>query len=270
MLTSFSSQTTNRPDRGCRSINTVMSLPFDRLLAIHQTLWRYCGAWFTNDSHPWLYTIYSLFLHVVHLLFCASLWFYMQNARDMMEANDLLTVGSIFTLVSVKSILFVRRQAKCIEILATIRRLEQAVQPMSDVEQAIVQKTVYEMLFIGKFIGVCAFSAAFIHVFMTQVLSRERLLIFPAALPYDWMQSNALLHGTNVFQMFCALYSSAILATLDIIGPHLYMMLNAFVRVLGHRMATIGWDQEISGKIDDVATTRQILNCILFHEQCLR
>lgn len=247
-----------------------MSLPFNQILKTHKIVWRLCGAWFSENSYPRLYKTFSGLLHLLHLTFCISQWLYLKEVHGLMKANDIATVSSIFTLVSVKSILFIRRKEKCVDILELLLDMEKDIDNESAAEQAIVQKTLEQMRFIGKLIAICASSAAFVQLFLTQVLSKDRLLVFPAIMPVDWQHDNFALYATNVFQMVCALYSSAILATLDIIGPHLYMMLDAYVQILHHRLKSIGWTSSKSTKVTLKNYDLQIVSCIKFHEQCLR
>lgn len=250
-------------------------------MVYHKTLWRYCGAWFKHYSYPRLYTAYSVLLHMLHICFCTSQWIYLRNVHTMIEAIDILTVGSIFTLVSIKSILFIWHKPMCVEILELLRTIDDQVDGKSVAEQCIVKKTVRQMRIIGILIAVCAFNAAFIHLIMTQVLSGQRLLVFPATMPFDWQHNNYWFCATNVYQMVFALYSTAILATLDIIGPHIYMMLEAYLRILDNRMKSIGWRQSVFGvgRLEmsleekrkwNTEAEVELVDCVKLHKQCLR
>lgn len=250
-------------------------LPFYQLMKIHQTIWRLCGAWFTNYSFPRLYTTYSIVLHILHLNFCISQWMYLQNVYTMIEAIDILTVGSIFTLVSIKSVLFIWQKPKCVQILNLLNDIERTIDSESEVEQMIVKKTTRQMRIIGMLIAVCAFNAALIHFIMTQVLSGQRLLVFPAIMPFDWQHNDYWFYGSIVYQSLFAIYSSVILATLDIIGPHIYMLLEAYLRILDHRLKSIGWERPGGPSADDEGIfqahgDRQIVECVKLHKQCLK
>lgn len=249
-------------------------LPFNQLMKGHETIWRFCGAWFTNYSFPRLYTVYSVLLHSLHVLFCISQWMYLRNVYTMIEAIDILTVGSIFTLVSIKSVLFIRQKPTCVRVLALLNEIEASIDTESKVEQAIVKKTLRQMQFIGKLIALCAFNAAFIHFIMTQVLNVQRLLVFPAIMPFDWQHNDYWFYGTIVYQMAFAMYSTIILATLDIIGPHIYMLLEAYLRILDHRVKSIGWKHDPASHPDpelfQADDERKIVECVKFHKQCLR
>lgn len=242
----------------------------------HETIWRFCGAWFTNYTFPRLYTVYSVLLHFLHLCFTISQWMYLRNVYTMIEAIDILTVGSIFTLVSIKSVLFIWQKPMCVQILNLLRDIENSIDTKSEVEQIIVKKTLGQMRFIGKLIALCGFNAAFIHLIMTQFLSGQRLLVFPAILPFDWLHNDYWFYGTLVYQMVFAMYSTIILATLDIIGPHIYMLLEAYLRILDYRVKSIGWQHQTPSEYGESSENftaegeRKIVNCVKFHKQCLR
>lgn len=244
----------------------IMSAHFTRIFRYHMLIWRYSGTWY-GDQQTVAYIVWAIVLNALLVYFWAGIWFYLGGVADVMEANDVLTFGAIFALVSVKTVLFVTSRHQCSAIMAQIGRMEASIETDdTGAEQRIVARTAAEMRRVGSVIAVCGFMAAFTHFTMTQFVDGRRLLVFPASTPYEWEHNDWAFYGTNAFQLLFALYSATMLATLDIVGPHMYLSLRAFLEVLAVRSARIG---VVDGGVRraDVWATRR---CIEFHMDCLR
>lgn len=263
------------------SSSSSTSSQFARVFRYHRFIWRYSGIRTDTTpahvsqqrlAHDAARVAWALLLNAALVYFWLGIWHYLGGVADLMEANDVLTFGGIFALVTVKTVLFVASRRRCTAILAQIERMERAIEAEDDAttgaERRIVRRTVGEMLRVGCIIGFVGCCAAFSHLALTQLVgngSGRRLLVFPASTPYAWQDDALAFYATNTFQLVFALYAAVMLATLDIVGPHMYMALRAFVEVLAVRVAQIG--EVGGGDRREAAATRR---CIRWHLECLR
>lgn len=112
-----------------------MSSQFARVFRYHRFIWRYSGTWYDDQADcPNLpahvaYIAWALLLNAALVYFWLGIWHYLgSGVADLMEANDVLTFGSIFALVTVKTVLFVRSRRRCAAILAQIERMERTIE----------------------------------------------------------------------------------------------------------------------------------------------
>lgn len=177
----------------------------------------------------------------------------------------------MFTLITLKYVLFRMRRKRLHRLLAIVFQLEKTTSQSDQVEQSLITNCTKLMKWMAA-ICLISFVIAFCGLCFANFIQKERTLLFPSKLPatIDWQHNDLVFGLCCICQNFSTLFVLAVVSTVELFGPNLLMILNVYITILERRIGHIGWDWNESNTILHAAFRTEIINCIKFHRLCIR
>lgn len=242
-----------------------------QIMKPHYIIWRVCGIW-PLPSDNMLYRVYCIFMHITcFFLFNLVILLGIGHANGMNDVIDIILPSTTLVLVSIKSLLLLRNQAKVKVLFDIIQQLEVSTKNMP-LERAIMQqnKRSITKLFIGLNIGCFA---SLLMIFIATILSNPRKLLWDSYVPFEWEHTGSTKPYwiAMTFQTSCNFFLAILYSTVDGSGPSLFSIFTTFLEILGSRLENIGKQKTINLTEDDyVYAEEELHECIRYHSLCLR
>lgn len=236
-----------------------------RILRAHIFIWRLAGIW--PQPNDWLvYRVYAVFAFVVaSLVFNVTLMLNLVEHHTVDQTVATLLPATTTVMTTVKVCLHLINQRRIERMFALMRDLELRLE-MSTHPQ-VIERTVLRsrnLLFVLS----CAAYSAITMAALIAVLNGHRLM-WPTWFPWDWEHSALRQLALVGFQYVTNLYIGMLYTTLNTYAPVLYMILTAYLEILGEQLRSIGQRKSAETGFSGEEMGR-LRKCYEEHKMCIR
>lgn len=252
--------TTMRKSSAAASNDAVSS----RILQPHIFIWRLAGIW--PQSNDWFaYRVYAVLAFVTaSVVFNVTLLLNLVEHHSVDQTVATLLPATTTVMTSVKVCLHLINQRRIERMLALMRNIEQRLAFGEQI--AVVGRTVQRSRNLLFVLSGAAYAAITMSALIA-VLSGSRLM-WPTWFPFDWEHNAKHRLALVGFQYVTNMYIGMLYSTLNTYAPVMYIILTAYLEVLGEQLRSIG-----NGKADaecpDVEL-RRLRQCYDAHKMCIR
>lgn len=245
-----------------------MKLKVDHIMARHLTFWKICAMWPWEEKLRVWQRVYFLFLCFLVLFVVLSIFMYLFIADNIFDFARALNPVLISVPCIIKAILFVVHKQHVIDLLDLMNQLDNTT---NTEEQQIITRATKQSKYMFLIFGFVCYSYLTL-VSVTALLRTERVLLFPAVIPFHWQQSTMQYYIIAIVpQMAAVLVVLTCLTTLDTYGPTFYLKLCAYFNLLGLRLSKLGHCKDGLRKHNYSGKNQESLrDCIIYYNLCLK
>lgn len=251
----------------------------EQVMQQHVAIWRFLGFW-PLPSDRFYHNIFFAYMRLTCIiLFPLGMILAIPEAKDVDELTNVLMPVTVGFLSSAKSICIIQNNSRIKRLFDIMRQLDstEAIGGPKDArkEQQILNKA---MIFAKGMMNywltiniLCAIASMLRVLFFT-----DGEIAWPSVYPWSWKDNYYVYLATVIMQFAYTLFYAA--CTLELYGPAAYILLSAYLQVLGLRLSSLGYSKDGRRRIEEfsrsleskLAREIELIESIKYYEICLR
>lgn len=256
-----------------------MKYQSEQVMQQHVAIWRFLGFWPLPSDRFYHYIFFGYMRLTCIILFPLGMILAIPEAKDVDELTNVLMPVTVGFLASAKSLCIIYNNSRIKRLFGIMHQLDstEAIGGPEDAREE--QNILNDALKLAK--GMMNYWLT-INI-LCAIASMLRVLIFtdgeiawPSVYPWSWNDNYYVYLATVIMQFAYTLFYGA--CTLELYGPAAYILLSAYLQVLGLRLRSLGYSKDGLRRFDELvpsiesklARELELIECIKYYETCLR